>query len=45
MSHPKRFFTAIKYQRHNQIFLVVEMSNQPFEQRATRIRVIVTAAA
>jgi hypothetical protein len=43
--HPKRFFAAIKYQRHNQIFFIVEMADQPLKQCATRIHVIATAAA
>ncbi len=45
MPHAQCLFAALEDQRHDQVFLVVEMADEAFEQRAARRRVIVAAAA
>jgi hypothetical protein len=39
------FLAAVENERHDQVFLVVEMADQPFEQGAAGGRVVVAAAA
>jgi hypothetical protein len=43
MRDAQRFFAAIENQRHNQILLVVEVTDEPFKQDPTRIGIVVTA--
>ncbi len=43
MRHAERFFAALEDQRHDQVFLVVEMADQPVEQCAARHGVVVAA--
>ena len=44
MRDAERVLAAVEDQRHDQVFLVVEMADQPLDQRAARLRVIVAAA-
>ena len=39
MRNAERFLTAIEDERHDQILLVIEMADQPFDQRPACIRI------
>src|SRR6185437_2653172 len=45
MRDAEGFLAAVEDQRHDQVFLVVEMADQPLEQRAAGGRVIIAATA
>ena len=45
MRNAQRFLAAVENQRHDQILLVVEVTDEPFKQNSARIGIVVTAPA
>lgn len=45
MGDPESLFAAVEDERHNQIFLVIQMTDQPLQKRATRICVTIAASS